>query len=47
MCLAMYVRVVGHWNRLPRAAVDAGQVGWGSGHPGLWEGVPAMAGSWN
>ena len=37
------VRVVRNWNRLPREAVDApsmpggvrGQVGWGSGQPGL------------
>ncbi|KAK4826638.1 hypothetical protein QYF61_010566 [Mycteria americana] len=38
------VRVVKHWNRLPRAAVDApslgsvpGQAGWGFGQPGLVE----------
>jgi len=41
------VRVVRHWHRLPREAVDApvpgsvqGQVGWGFEQPGLVEGVP-------
>jgi len=42
------VSVVGHWNRLPRAVVDApslkvfqGQGGCGFEQPGLVEGVPA------
>ena len=41
------VRVVKHWNRLPRgcgcpiAGSVQGQVGWGSEQPGLVEGVPA------
>ena len=40
------VRVVRHWNKLPRKGVDAesvqGQVGWGFEQPGLVEGVPAQ-----
>jgi len=45
------MRVVRHWNRFPREAVDAlpgsvqGQVGWGFEQPGLVEGVPAH-GKW-
>ncbi|GAB0187702.1 mitochondrial enolase superfamily member 1 [Grus japonensis] len=43
------VRVVRHWNRLPREAMDVpslelfvqGQVGWGFGQPDLVKGVPA------
>jgi len=42
------MRVVKHWNRLPREAVAAplpgsvqGQVGWSSEQPGLVEDVPA------
>jgi len=42
------VRVVRHWKRLPREAVDApipesvqGQVGWSFEQHGLVEGVPA------
>jgi len=42
------MRVVKHWNRLPREAVDAllpgsvqGQVGWSSEQSGLVEDVPA------
>ncbi|KAK4808877.1 hypothetical protein QYF61_007992 [Mycteria americana] len=47
------VRVVKHWNRLPKATgcpipgSVQGQAGWGFEQPGLVEGVPAHGWGWN
>jgi len=45
------MRLLRHWNRLPRDVVDVpsleGHVGWGFEQPGLVEGIPAWQGGWN